>query len=68
MFGRDEGQPQTLRAGLGPQPCEQLLKIAALLELFFSRNAFIMDPLTNLLANGLCLDGDLEVDCDMTLL
>ena len=68
MFLRNKGQPQTLRAGLGPQPCEQLLKIAALLELLFSRNAFIMHPLADFFADGLCFGGNLEIDGHLELL
>ena len=68
MFHRDERQPQTLRAGLGTQFAEQFLEIAALLKRLFSGNAFIIYPLADLLTNSLCLDRDLEIDGDMTLL
>jgi hypothetical protein len=57
-----EGHPQALCAGLGPQVVDHLLEAGLVLDLVLGRDALVMHPLAHLLADGLGLGGDLEVD------
>ncbi len=61
VFRRDEGAPETLRAGLCAQFGEHFL-IRTVLELLLGGDAFVLDELADALTYFLRFGGNLEVD------
>jgi len=62
MLDGDEGAPEALSAGLGPQFAQDGLVVAAGDQTLLGRNAFVMHPLAHLFADGLGLRRNLEID------